>query len=188
MFLPWRMGAKARVQLYYIILHYSLFSSSVVCHTLHYILYSLFSNMSSEHNTQHVLRKSSIASVTALIALQLFSRLFTFVLNQALIRLTSPQVFGAAVIQFELVLSTILFLSREGIRTTILRVKSPGSRELNLSFVPAIVGVPLALAIAWPYAEYADEELKARALFREAVAVSALAAVIELLTEPFHNV
>jgi len=141
--------------------------------------------MSSD--AQDVLRKSSIASVTALIVLQLFSRLFTSILNQALVRLTSPQVFGAAVIQFELILSTILFLSREGIRTTILRVKSPGPKEFNLSFVPVVVGVPLALAIAWTYVEYAGEELKARAFFREAVMVFALAAVLELLTEPFHN-
>jgi len=141
--------------------------------------------MSSD--TQDVLRKSSIASVTALIALQLFSRLFTFVLNQALVRLTSPEVFGAAVIQFELILSTILFLSREGIRTTILRVKYPGPREFNLSFMPVVAGVPLALVITWTYVEYASEELKARAFFREAVIALALAAVLELLTEPFHN-
>lgn len=90
-------------------------------------------------------------------------------------------------IQLELVLSTILFLSREGIRTAILRVRSPGPRELNLSFVPVLAGVPLALAIAGTYVGYADEELKARPLFREAVAVFAVAAVLELLTEPFHN-
>ena len=90
-------------------------------------------------------------------------------------------------IQFELILSTILFLSREGIRTTILRVKYPGPREFNLSFMPVVAGVPLALVITWTYVEYASEELKARAFFREAVIALALAAVLELLTEPFHN-
>jgi oligosaccharide translocation protein RFT1 len=143
--------------------------------------------MSSEHKAQDDLKTSSITSVVALIGLQLFSRLFTFTLNQALIRMTSPEIFGAAVIQFDLILSTILFLSREGVRTTILRVKSPGPRELNLSFVPIGVGIPLAGAIAWVYAKYAGEELRNRAFFREAVGVYALAAVVELLTEPFHN-
>lgn len=143
--------------------------------------------MSSENKTQDALKKSSIASVTALIGLQLFSRLFTFVLNQALIRMTSPEIFGAAVIQFDLILSTILFLSREGVRTTILRVKSPGPKALNLSFVPIGAGIPLACTIAWAYVKYAGEELRSRAFFREAVGVYALAAVIELLTEPFHN-
>lgn len=143
--------------------------------------------MSSEHKAQDALRKSSISSVTALIGLQLVSRLFTFVLNQALIRMTSPEIFGAAVIQFELILSTILFLSREGVRTTILRVKAPGPKEMNLSFVPVGVGVPLAGIIAWAYVRYAKEELRNRIFFREAVGVYALAAVLELLTEPFHN-
>jgi oligosaccharide translocation protein RFT1 len=138
-------------------------------------------------SSEDALKKSSIASVTALIGLQLFSRLFTFVLNQALIRMTSPEIFGAAVIQFELVLSTILFLSREGVRTTILRVKSPGPKAMNLSFVPIGVGIPLACVIAWVYVEYAGEELRKRAFFREAVGVYAIAAVVELLTEPFHN-
>ncbi|KAF5353438.1 hypothetical protein D9756_008112 [Leucocoprinus leucothites] len=143
--------------------------------------------MSSEHKAQDALRKSSIASVTALIGLQLFSRLFTFILNQALVRLTSPEIFGAAAIQFDLILSTILFLSREGVRTTILRAKSHGPKELNLSFLPIAAGVPLAGTIAWAYVKYAGEELKTRAFFREAVGIYALAAVVELLTEPFHN-
>ena len=96
-------------------------------------------------STQDALRKSSISSLTALIGLQLFSRLFTFTLNQVLIRMASPEVFGAAAIQFELILSTILFLSREGVRTTILRVKTPGPASMNLSFVPMMVGIPLGL-------------------------------------------
>ncbi len=138
-------------------------------------------------STQDALRKSSIASLTALIGLQLFSRLFTFTLNQVLIRMASPEIFGAAAIQFELILSTILFLSREGIRTTILRVKNPGPASMNLSFVPMVAGIPLAAAITWGYARYAKDELKVRPFFGEAVAVYALAAVLELLTEPFHN-
>ncbi|KAJ3562537.1 hypothetical protein NP233_g9508 [Leucocoprinus birnbaumii] len=138
-------------------------------------------------SAQDALKKSGLSSVAVLIGLQLFSRLFTFILNQALIRLTSPEIFGAAAIQFDLILSTILFLSREGVRTTILRVKSPGPKELNLSFMPIAAGIPLASAIAWTYASYAGEELRTRAYFREAVGVYALAAVVELLTEPFHN-
>lgn len=138
-------------------------------------------------STQDALRKSSISSLTALIGLQLFSRLFTFTLNQALIRMASPEVFGAAAIQFDLILSTILFLSREGVRTTILRVKTPGPTSMNLSFIPIIAGIPLATALTWGYVQYAKDELRARPFFGEAVAVYALAAVLELLTEPFHN-
>ncbi|KXN84240.1 Oligosaccharide translocation protein RFT1 [Leucoagaricus sp. SymC.cos] len=147
-------------------------------------------SVAAERKTQDALKKSSFASVTALIGLQLFSRLFTFILNQSLIRMTSPEIFGAAAIQFELILSTILFLSREGVRTTILRVQNPSRlspKELNLSFVPIGVGIPLATAIAWSYARCAGEQLRNGVFFREAVGVYACAAVLELLTEPFHN-
>ncbi|EKM74897.1 hypothetical protein AGABI1DRAFT_132740 [Agaricus bisporus var. burnettii JB137-S8] len=138
-------------------------------------------------STQDALRKSSISSLGALVGLQLVSRLFTFVLNQALIRMTSPEIFGAAAIQFELILSTILFLSREGVRTTILRVKTPQPKEMNLSFLPLAIGAPLAGVLAWVYVQYVQQNLKNQPFFKEAVAIYALAAVLELLTEPFHN-
>ena len=60
------------------------------------------------------LLSATLASGSSLVLLQVFSRVVTFVLNQALVRLVSPQVFGTTSIQFELLLSTILFLSREG--------------------------------------------------------------------------
>lgn len=138
-------------------------------------------------SSQDALRKSSLSSLTALVGLQLVSRLFTFVLNQALIRMTSPEIFGAAAIQFELVLSTILFLSREGVRTAILRVKTPGPKEMNLSFLPLAIGAPLSGVLAWIYVHNVQQSLRDRPLFNEAVVVYAVAAVLELLTEPFHN-
>ncbi|MCT6562737.1 oligosaccharide translocation protein RFT1, partial [Staphylococcus aureus] len=61
------------------------------------------------------------ALARALILLQLLSRLLTFGLNQVLVRLAPPSVFGTAAIQFDLVASTILFLSREGVRNALLR-------------------------------------------------------------------
>lgn len=63
-----------------------------------------------------------LSGASSLVALQASTRLLTFVLNQALVRLASPQVFGTAAIQFELLLSTILFLSREGCRQALLRI------------------------------------------------------------------
>lgn len=63
----------------------------------------------------------SLTTARALILLQLLSRLLTFGLNQALVRLAPPEVFGTAAIQFDLICSTILFLSREGVRNALLR-------------------------------------------------------------------
>lgn len=131
-------------------------------------------------------------------ALQLFSRLFTFALNQALFRLASPTAFGAAAIQLELLLSTILFLSREGVRNALLRApqfansKSENSnaqtRRRNLAFLPLLLGIPLALAASAGYGQLAGHEIKAQPRFELTVAIYALAAVAELCSEPLYNV
>lgn len=124
-------------------------------------------------------------------ALQLFSRLFTFILNQALFRLASPSAFGAAAIQFELILSTILFLSREGVRNALLRVNKDSSdtmrKRMNLAFLPIVLGAPLALGTSFLYARFSSQEMKAQPHFYMAISLYALAAFTELLSEPMHN-
>ena len=136
---------------------------------------------------------TSVASASSLMALQLISRLFTFALNQALFRLASPSAFGAAAIHFELILSTILFLSREGVRNALLRVGQDVSadariRRMNLSFLPIGLGIPLALATSVAYARYASGEMKRQPYFEEAILIYAVAAMAELLSEPLYNV
>ncbi|KAJ8087062.1 Oligosaccharide translocation protein rft1 [Marasmius tenuissimus] len=141
------------------------------------------------------LRSSTLSSLTSLVGLQLSSRLLTFVLNQALFRLASPKAYGVAAIQFELVLSTILFLSREGVRGALLRVgtgkeknESRNNKALNVGFIPIILGIPLALCTTMLYAKYASEETKSQSMFMESVTVYALAAILELMSEPMHNI
>lgn len=139
-----------------------------------------------------------LASASSLMALQLFSRGFTFLLNQALFRLASPRAFGAASIQFELILSTILFLSREGVRNALLRVTVTGNNDqhvaakakrTNLSFLPVLAGIPLAIGTAVVYERWlAGEEVRMQPGFKEAVGLYAFAAVMELLSEPLYNV
>ncbi|KAJ6582822.1 Rft protein-domain-containing protein [Mycena sp. CBHHK59/15] len=133
----------------------------------------------------------SSRQLTSLIGLQVLSRGVTFVLNQALFRLASPGAFGTAAIQFELVLSTILFLSREGVRNALLRVKrnpTDGAWDAgNLAFLPIGLGVPLALATSFAYAHFAAQETRAQPGFHGGIAVYALAAVMELWCEPMHN-
>src|SRR5581483_2417721 len=58
---------------------------------------------------------------SSLVMLQLISRLATFVLHQIVLRYTDPATFGIASVQLELLLATILFLSREGFRCALLR-------------------------------------------------------------------
>ncbi|PPQ98651.1 hypothetical protein CVT24_004149 [Panaeolus cyanescens] len=140
--------------------------------------------------------QKSILTASSLMALQLVSRLFTFGLNQALFRLASPAAYGAAAIQFELILSSILFLSREGVRNAILRapkrvnegkVDNERARQDNLSFLPMLVGIPLALFTSVTYAHFAAEEVKNQPYFSITIALYAIAAVGELFSEPMYN-
>ncbi len=131
--------------------------------------------------------KASFGSALPLIALQLGSRVFSFVLNQALLRIASPSAFGTATIQFELLLNTILFLSREGVRTALLRVNAPETQHANVAFIPFLLGCPIALTTSCLYVAYAGEETSIQPYFREAVLLYVVGALIELMKEPMHN-
>jgi hypothetical protein len=80
---------------------------------------------------------ASLTSISSLLFLQLFSRVFTFILNQALVRLATPQTFGTATVQFELLLSTTLFLSREGVRIALLRQRKNVPPDLARNISPS---------------------------------------------------
>lgn len=130
---------------------------------------------------------STVSSASRLIGLQLLSRMLTFVLNQALFRMVSPSVFGTASVQFELLLNTILFLSREGVRTSILRGDLSKDAIARLSQKPSQFGIPLALALALGYYKLASEETRDQPGFLPAVSAYAISACIELWQEPMHN-
>lgn len=142
------------------------------------------------------LLSATLASGSSLVLLQLFSRVITFVLNQALVRLVSPQVFGTTSIQFELLLSTILFLSREGVRNALLRAQtntqhSPDettTRRLttNVSLLPILLGFPTAAFSAFAYLVMSSSTTSSQPHFRVSVILYALAALFELLSEPMY--
>lgn len=140
------------------------------------------------------LLKASVSSASSLMALQLLSRLFTFALNQAMLRLASPGAFGIAAIQFELMISTILFLSREGVRNAILRAwptkKSQDGHQAimitNVATLPLFIGIPLAAATCGFYSFIAALEAKSQPFFTLSICIYALAAVTELTSEPMH--
>lgn len=104
--------------------------------------------------------QQSIAGVSFLMLTQVFTKLSTFLLNQLLIRLISPQVFGVAT-YLEFLLSTVLFFSREGERLSIQRTKNvvdekkssnsfeSGTRRgvlqsiINFGYLPLMIGIPI---------------------------------------------
>lgn len=151
---------------------------------LAFLEYTLFYTSMS---TNESLAQSSFRSASSLMGLQLFSRLFTFVLNQVMVRIAPPQAYGIAAIQFELLLSTILFLSREGVRNTLLRAKNMSPAMRNMSVLPVLLGFPVALVTAYTYAKFAGSEVRAQEHFGVSIGMYALAALLELMSEPMHN-
>jgi oligosaccharide translocation protein RFT1 len=85
-----------------------------------------------------------------LLFFNIFQKLLTFSVNQLTVRHSRPEVFGVAAVQLELLLSSLLFLSREGVRLAVLRRGVESRVELcrvvNVSWVP--VGVVAGLSCA----------------------------------------
>jgi oligosaccharide translocation protein RFT1 len=134
--------------------------------------------------------QSFASSASLLVGLQLGSRLFTFGLNQSLLRFISPGAFGIAAIQFELLSSTILFLSREGFRNALIRAWSEKKPEdvgiSNLTLIPTIIGIPVAGLGSLVYRASCSKETASQPYFNIAVIIYALASCLELASEPLH--
>ncbi|KAJ1959978.1 Oligosaccharide translocation protein rft1 [Dipsacomyces acuminosporus] len=67
---------------------------------------------------------SAFSGAQYLMGLQLFTKLATFSANAIIAYLAGKDAFGVASVKFELLLSTIIFLSREGMRNALLRADS----------------------------------------------------------------
>nr|ODN99646.1 oligosaccharidyl-lipid flippase [Cryptococcus depauperatus CBS 7855] len=135
-----------------------------------------------------------LSTARSLVLLQLLSRILTFALNQTLLRLASPAVFGTAAIQFDLVCSTILFLSREGIRNALLRQtdrsgkKGDGEQSQihKLSIIPLRLGLLISSLVTGVYIWSSSLATTSQDGFWISLALYVLSALIELFIEPCY--
>ncbi|CAG8472075.1 6703_t:CDS:2 [Paraglomus brasilianum] len=155
--------------------------------------------------------KSSAKGAYYLVLLQLLSRLLTFALHQVILRYTNPRTFGIAAVQLELLLATILFLSREGFRCALLRdatVRESNDKKsekaarqdriyantskgviqkiTNLSYVSIPFGVVLSVLACVFYLYFATEEAIEAPYYTTSVILYGLSALGELLIEPLY--
>lgn len=79
------------------------------------------SSQGNNNNDNDQLLSSTAKGASYLILLQLVSRMLTFILHQVVLRYTTAATFGIASVKLELLLSTILFISREGYRCALVR-------------------------------------------------------------------
>ncbi|ORZ36105.1 Rft protein-domain-containing protein [Catenaria anguillulae PL171] len=140
--------------------------------------------------------RAAVAGAGSMFALQVFSKLITFFCNQLLLRQVTPEIFGIASIQLELLVSTLLFLAREPIRLAVLRVPALDEngkpiqqtlqRLVNLAWLPPLVGVPLAVVL---YLYYTTSSMAVLSLpgYQTAVMLYALGSMCDLLSEPFYT-
>lgn len=130
---------------------------------------------------------SPLATGRALILLQLVSRLLTFVLNQGLLRAVPPSVLGTASIQFDLVSSTILFLSREGVRNALLRSHTPlTASERRLASLPLYLGLAVAALTSGLYVYTSPASTTSQKGFYPALALYVAGALLELGVEKWY--
>jgi oligosaccharide translocation protein RFT1 len=125
---------------------------------------------------------ATLTTGRSLVLLQLLSRILTFILNQSLVRLASPEVFGTAAIQFDLIYSTILFLSREGIRNALLRT----TNNIALARLPLKLGIGVASMIAGIYLYSSESTTMGQEGFYVSLGMYVLAALVELGVEPMY--
>lgn len=137
---------------------------------------------------------TTLSSLRSLVLLQVSTRLLTFLLTQLLVRLSPPAVFAAAHIHLDLLLSTLLFLSREGFRGALLR-PAPSStwdahkerQRQNVALIPLTVGAVIGVLVGVFYANYAPAGLRAIPTFTSALGLYLAGAALELLSEPLHT-
>lgn len=133
------------------------------------------------------LMESSFTAAAYLVGLQLATRVLTFVLNQALLRWSTPQVFGTVSIQLDLLLHTTLFIAREPMRDAVLRLPPANFAQAqfkNTTWLPVLFGIPLAWALALVYMATSSLNVRIQPGFNTTVVAYAFSASFELLAEP----
>ncbi|WAQ82359.1 hypothetical protein PtA15_2A676 [Puccinia triticina] len=153
-----------------------------------------------------------LATGLSLIGLQLISRLLTFILNQTLVRVASPEALGTVSIQFEVLINTVLFFSREGVRGGLsrtqdefTRLSSPGlssdqkhlphgspssitrrQQIVNACFLPIPIGIPFSLILFLLYRLTVHAATAQQPHFQTALLFYLLAVLCELVSEPAY--
>lgn len=133
---------------------------------------------------QDALLQSTAQGAYYLVLLQFASRMLTFGLHQVVLRYTTAETLGIASVKLELLLSTILFISREGFRCALLREQKREDEQkvTNLSYIPVAVGLATTVLACGYYLLQIDDTTYPH--YRLSVVLFGLSAFSELCAEP----
>ncbi|VBB79366.1 Putative Oligosaccharide translocation protein RFT1 [Podospora comata] len=154
---------------------------------------SAASTTTSTTTSTRLLRGASV-----LILLQIISRAITFIANQVLLRFLTAQLLGVST-QLEVYYLSVIFFARESLRVAIQRQDSSsfsdgqgGKKQnngaqavVNLGYLAIGLGFPLSFFFGWFYLNSLSTSTLASAPnLVVALYIYALAAIVELLSEP----
>lgn len=130
-------------------------------------------------------QKSLLYNTQLLFVAGLVQKVINVSANQYQINQTAPEVLGRVSIQLELLLMTLLFLSREGIRIAVLKEKLYSQMDVqaavNISWVPSCLLAIITVGISvFHYVYLSDSDLTIIYMY-------ALSTCIECLGEPCYN-
>ncbi|KYQ94054.1 RFT1 family protein [Tieghemostelium lacteum] len=153
--------------------------------------------------SKNVLESGAIG-VMYLVGLQIVSRGFTFIFNTIMVAKVDSEVLGVAMIQFQLLASLILFLSREAIRRTCIRLdlsdnSSSSNNKLNsdslkiekiqlfvnLSWIILPVGIILSILFEY-YFSTSDNVSNSVENYYIGLRLFTYASLLELASEPVY--
>ena len=123
---------------------------------------------------------ASATGATYLILIQVVSRASTFIINQSLLRVLSPELLGASA-QLELYTISVLYFARESLRVALQRQRESQQAAINTSYLALLLGLPLAFTFA---VFYTRSGLPHVPYIHGALKLYAFATIIELLSEP----
>lgn len=116
---------------------------------------------------------------------QLGARVLTFVLNLVAARLLSPDDYGVSAVQFHLINSSILFLSREGVRRSCLRIEYDESSHFKL-LSASLMAVPAGIMFSIAGILLVGRHASDGHTYQVAAQMQCLAALLEIISEPFY--
>ncbi|KJE94853.1 hypothetical protein CAOG_05424 [Capsaspora owczarzaki ATCC 30864] len=154
-----------------------------------------------------VFLQSAARSATYTVISQLLFRIITFVMNAIVLRRAPPELVGVVNVRLMLLYTTVLFIAREPFRRACLAARSSAAASATSSsdrddpLSPAAnartwlrikavawlcmpVGVAVAGALALVWSKLLEHPSEAISGYDQGVAMYAIAAVVELLSEP----
>ncbi|KAI8983523.1 Rft protein-domain-containing protein [Pilobolus umbonatus] len=150
-----------------------------------------------DKDTDSNLLSSTAKGASYLIMLQFVSRILTFSLNQIVLRFISAETLGIASVNLELLASTILFISREGFRSALIRTSGDNNTHskntssstqqqiINLAYIPTFIGLLMTLLTCSYYLSTITESDSLKyPHYRTSVVLYGIGSFIELLVEP----